>query len=462
MQKTINEYISKDLPNLKSAVNDAEAIATILEEQGNFNVKRIPNYKDENNHVRVHPTPDSKTEITLRRLTDEIRDFFNPQGEQIPEVALLFFAGHGLVNKEFGEYHNFLAPVNCDPEQEIWGYHLDNLQKLLKISPIKEKIVWLDACHSGALIRDFDSQSGTKWCLISAAPDHDVAGESQEQGVLTKALLKALNYQISDNKFVDSHAVVKNLEQIRTEDAITQQFTYKNSEQSILLTGQHLAVKDESLQGVCPYKGLLYFDYKGHDPLFYKGRAALTAQLLDMVKKQRFVAVLGASGSGKSSLVRAGLIHQLQTGHNISGHWQILPIMRPGATPLAELTAVVAQVDEKYSEHLLVVDQFEEVFTLCQDVEQPEAFFAQLLALTDLYVVVVMRSDFFGHCIAKPYAGLADKIKSNLFTITPMIARELKQAIEEPAAKVGFQVEGLLTLEIIKDIVDSSGNLPLF
>jgi tetratricopeptide (TPR) repeat protein len=455
----INEYFN--LKPLKSAANDADAIATILEEQGNFHVKRMPSYKDENNRMRVHPTPSHKKAITLRRLTDEIKHFFNPQGEQIPEVALLFFAGHGLWYEEFGKYHNFLATVDSEPEKEFWGYDLDKLQKSLKFSPIKEKIVWLDACHSGALIRDFESQKETKWCLISAAPDHDVAGENQQQGVLTAALLKALDYQQNKSTFIDSHTLVKHLEAIRKADAIAQQFTYKNSEQPILLTGQHLAVKDESLQGVCPYKGLLYFDFQGHDPLFYKGRTALTAQLLDHVKKQRFVAVLGASGSGKSSLVRAGLIYQLQTGHNISGYWQILPIIRPGATPLAELTAVVAKVEQNYSEHLLIIDQFEEVFTLCQDEKQREAFFEQLLALTDLYLVIVMRADFFAHCIAKPYGGLADKIKNNLFTITPMTVEELKQAIEEPAEKVGFRVQALLTLEIIKDIEDSPSNLPL-
>jgi tetratricopeptide (TPR) repeat protein len=455
----INQYYN--LKNLTSAVNDAEAIATILEAQGNFQVKKMPGYKDENDRVRVHPSPDSKKAMTLRRLTDEIKNFFNPQGEQIPEVALLFFAGHGLFYEEFGKYHNFLAAVNSDPEQEIWGYHLDKLQEALKHSPIKEKIVWLDACHSGALIRDFESQKDTKWCLISAAPDHDVAGETQEQGVLTTALLKALDYQQHQSTFIDSHALVNNLEAIRKTDGITQQFTYKNSELPILLTGQHLVIKDDRLQGVCPYKGLLYFDYQGHDPLFYKGRSALTAQLLDKVKKQRFVAVLGASGSGKSSLVRAGLIHQLQTGHHISGYWQILPIIRPGATPLAELTTVLAKIDQKYSEHLLIIDQFEEVFTRCKDKEQQEAFFAQLLTLTDLYLVIVMRSDFFGHCIAKPYAGLADKIKTHLFTMMPMTVEELKQAIEEPAAKVGFRVQDLLTLAMIKDIEGSPGNLPL-
>jgi len=153
----INEYWH--LKDLKSAVNDADAIATILEEQGNFNVKRMPNYTDDNNRMRVHPSPDSQKAMTLKKLTDEIKHFFNPQGEQIAEVALLFFAGHGLSYEEFGQYHHFLAAVNSEPEQEIWGYHLDKLQESLKFSPIKEKIVWLDACHSGALIRDFDYKS---------------------------------------------------------------------------------------------------------------------------------------------------------------------------------------------------------------------------------------------------------------------------------------------------------------
>jgi ABC-type nitrate/sulfonate/bicarbonate transport system ATPase subunit len=146
--------------------------------------------------------------------------------------------------------------------------------------------------------------------------------------------------------------------------------------------------------GICPYKGLEFFDLNDEDPKYFFGREALTNQLLDQVRTTSFMALVGASGNGKSSVLRAGLLHQLRLGRRIAGseQWQLL-MMRPDAQPMKNLATVFlpaegSQLDRaealgKAEELLkeggaglarliaaapaprvvLVVDQFEEVFT---------------------------------------------------------------------------------------------------
>ncbi len=358
----------------------------------------MPYYQSEQRQ-HVHPVPDSADAMDLKNLTQAIENFFNPAGKQYPDIALLFFAGHGLSQELFGDYESYLAAVNSNPDAEIWGYPVAKLQKLLKASPISRKIVWLDACYSGALTRDFPNLINSEYCLISAAPDHDVAKEKSQQGVLTKALLEALDTKNCEQKTVTSHDLVQKLEVISQRDNIQQMFTYKNSDQPLLLTGEHFIPTEETLK-ICPYKGLNYFDYTGDDPKLYFGRGKETERLLNLVINNRLVMVLGASGSGKSSLVRAGLVHKLQIGNLTSGSWHILPIIRPvnqaGDLPLNNLEQAKLQQKTKQN-NLLIVDQFEEIFTLVSDRDQQNQFFQYLFAQEKVYRVIVMRSDFFPH-----------------------------------------------------------------
>jgi energy-coupling factor transporter ATP-binding protein EcfA2 len=240
------------------------------------------------------------------------------------------------------------------------------------------------------------------------------------------------------------------------------------------------------LSDVCPYKGLQYFN----DAKYFYGRTALTEKLL-YVKKSNFLAVLGNSGSGKSSVVRAGLLHQLGE----SEQWKICSPITPAwqnQKPLENLAQLfvqpglstidsAAQFDKAYEfivkrgadglkrliaaieapRVVLVIDQFEEIFTRCEETER-QAFFDCLLgALTNnkLCLVIVMRADFHGKW-AK-YAELSQKIDANQVTVTDMASDELEQAIIEPAKKVGLGVERELVTHILKDMRSSHGKLPL-
>jgi WD40 repeat protein len=209
------------------------------------------------------------------------------------------------------------------------------------------------------------------------------------------------------------------------------------------------------------------------------------------------LAILGASGSGKSSVVRAGLLYQIQLGQRLSGseNWQI-KIFRPGEHPLqnlalAFLDSSLSDIDRasqfaKAEELLakggvglgqlinatssermvLVADQFEEAFTLCQDVSERQRFFECLLAAlthtgNKLCLVLTMRADFFGKCAEQEYSGLAQQIQQHLVTVTPMTRDELEQAITAPASKLGSQVQQELVQQIIADVESSPGSLPL-
>ncbi|WP_199316587.1 hypothetical protein [Chroococcidiopsis sp [FACHB-1243]] len=275
-----------------------------------------------------------------------------------------------------------------------------------------------------------------------------------------------------------------------------QNYLHANSGGEIILTGTKVELGDRIKGGICPYKGLQYFDCNDQDAQYFYGRTTLTDQLLEKVRQGNCLAVLGASGSGKSSVVRAGLLYQLKLGRRLSGSDRTsIHIFRPGDRPLQKLalefvdsqaSSVERAIQLAKAEELivrgaeglghlvtadpnrvvLVVDQFEEVFTLCQDNNERQRFLECILgALQPLdkkfCLVISMRADFFGKCAEQEYAGLAATIQEHLVTVTPMSESELEQAIIEPAKKVGLEVERELITEMIADVKDSPGSLPL-
>lgn len=259
----------------------------------------------------------------------------------------------------------------------------------------------------------------------------------------------------------------------------------------------------------CPYVGMRAFA-EDDWPVFF-GRTAWTSRLVERLRERiggpavgarrvrRLMGVLGPSGSGKSSLVLAGLLPALRQG-KISGSetWPIVTL-RPGshpleslAKPMADLLGVpgtdvgevvkmtAALVAHPESLHLLasrllkdapdrklvvVVDQFEEAFTVCATPELRDAFIACLLEAagrTDGSVVVVLtlRADFYGHCA--PYEELARELSEGHDLIGPMTDDELREAVEAPARHVGCEVEASLVDALVKDASqDRTGSLPL-
>ena len=252
--------------------------------------------------------------------------------------------------------------------------------------------------------------------------------------------------------------------------------------------------EDAPAAGLPPYKGLYYFDES--DAEWFFGREELTETLVDQVtngteSNQRFLAVVGASGSGKSSVVRAGLIPALRWRQPSSG-WPVY-VMTPTAHPLDVLAASLQGdakrgsslrkfVDElvrqphalsstfkKIAEDtsaahtLLVVDQFEELFTLCRSEAEQAAFVENLLTAAlqpdgVAIVIIVLRADFYAHCAR--FDLLRQALSKFQEYIGPMTSGELRRAIEEPAQHGHWEFESGLVELLLHDVGADPGHAP--
>ena len=228
-----------------------------------------------------------------------------------------------------------------------------------------------------------------------------------------------------------------------------------------------------SAEGICPFKGLASFEPVDADYFF--GRERLVAELVARLVGARFLGIVGPSGSGKSSVLRAGLLPALAEGVLPgSERWRRL-LLRPGERPLDELRRVlvsgardplVEALDALPANErlLLAVDQLEELFTACRS-EAERAAFADTLARAAAdpegraVVVVALRADFYGRFAA--YPGLAELLGANHVLVGPMQASELRRVVELPAGRVGLRVEPELADALVDDVEGEPGALPL-
>ncbi|MEH1879444.1 nSTAND1 domain-containing NTPase [Nostoc sp.] len=250
----------------------------------------------------------------------------------------------------------------------------------------------------------------------------------------------------------------------------------------------------------CPYRGLFHFG--PNDAEFFFGREIFIEELYSATKTKNFIPVLGASGSGKSSVVLAGLVPKLQK----TGHWQfthfrpgsdqdpfyslaeaLVPLYREdtdstdkmaqasklardlkdGTTPLLR---VFSSIQRKHPNHrlLLIADQFEEIYTLCNNQQIRRQFLDCLLASLETpasvsssatVLVTTMRADFLGNALS--YRPFADILQNADVKLGPMNREELTQVIEKPAQKLGVTFADGLVKRILNDVENQPGNLPL-
>lgn len=244
-------------------------------------------------------------------------------------------------------------------------------------------------------------------------------------------------------------------------------------------------------RGLCPYKGLAPFG--AADAALFSGRERLVASLVARLAVDRFLSVVGPSGSGKSSLVAAGLIPALTSGGLPGSQRWPCRIMRPGSNPMhalasvlaplldepapgvqsrleldpAELDGVVcAALDSSGSGErlVLVVDQFEEVFTACADAAARSRFIRVLVegpgsAASRLVVAVVIRADYYGSCAE--HVELARLLGHSQVIVPAMTDAELRRAVLEPALRGGLTVEDGLADAVVADAAGEPGALPL-
>lgn len=240
--------------------------------------------------------------------------------------------------------------------------------------------------------------------------------------------------------------------------------------------------------GEPPFMGLKYFD-TGDAALFF-GRESTTSHLIERLRHEDFLAVVGASGSGKSSIVRAGLIPALR------GAWRI-HALTPTAHPLQALAAALTRDTESVTAEaaladdlardsrslqlflrrqesaltiqpsairhpLLVLDQFEEVFTQCRQEDVRRAYIENLLHATREHaatVILTLRADFYA--ALADYGELRDAVAQHQEYIGPMTREELRRAIEEPAKQNGWGFDAGLVDLILHDVGQEPGALPL-
>jgi hypothetical protein len=249
---------------------------------------------------------------------------------------------------------------------------------------------------------------------------------------------------------------------------------------------------------ICPYQGLYHFNPENAEYFF--GREVFVEELFQYTENRNFIPVLGASGSGKSSVILAGLVPKLVQ----AGHWQfthfrpgkdpflalaqaLVPLYEPNldktdgmaaarklsgyfqdnTVPLSDVFSTI-QRNHPNNRVLLIADQFEELYTLCKDEKIRRQFldtllqtFRTLAEQSSLSTVLVgtMRADFLGNALS--YRPVADVLQKGNIMLGPMNENELRDVIEKPAQKLGVSLESGLVERILDDVDKQPGNLPL-
>ena len=216
---------------------------------------------------------------------------------------------------------------------------------------------------------------------------------------------------------------------------------------------------------VCPFKGLASYDMS--DAPYFFGRERLVSEMVARLVGSSLLGVIGPSGSGKSSAVRAGLLPALAGGVlPDSESWRRV-LLRPGEHPLDTLKRAFGTDDLAHLEPdarvLLAVDQFEETFTACREEAERAAFMDALAGAAEradgrILVVLALRADYYGACAAHP--RLSRLLGASQVLVGPMQRAELERAIELPARKADLVVEPELVTRLVEDVGRPAGRAP--
>ncbi|MEH2121918.1 caspase family protein [Nostoc sp.] len=469
--------------NLPKAVNDAEHIAQLLREQGRFDVQPLPGKLIESEN-RWQITPDKK--LTGKELGQALRIFLLEKAKGAE--ALIYFAGHGFEAPSLtGEAKGYLATSDCNKDGQ-YAIAFDDFNTLISKSQLSSLVVLLDCCYAGSLLERSFINSGFSvfnskqdYCLITASRAFERAREDAEGGIFTKAVIKGLSEDKADETTGEVNANDLMSFVSRELKGSGQEAIYMGGGRSIPLVWysakNQVAVAVVSEES--PYRGLQAFD-KEHAKFFF-GRQKVVSLIQQKLTQANFIPIIGASGSGKSSVVRAGLIPVLE-----KNGWRILEPILPGVQPLAELKRAFTQLFERTeireisalidteglspvisrltgSERcLLVVDQFEEIFTLGSQEEERQRFIELLTQVSEgrLAIVTTMRADFLEYCLN--YKSLTQLIQEQAVYMPPLLGAELEEAIASPANLQGYQLERGLLGTIQQEVVgQEKGCLPL-
>ena len=442
------------------------ALSQVLQSAGDFNLRYFPQTKE--------PWSQVKSAITtcLNAQSDSQLDIY---------TALLYLRGE-VETTDTGE--SWLVLQDGIRLSRFW------LKKVLQNSRATQQIVILDCPGENSLVdwvEDLQLQTDRGQCLIAAnAP---LSHSQQFAEIVLKTLQSAKN-----GGELPVAAWISKLQMALAGTGIVPQIWLSGTQGVIELLTAKKAIAERQIfdLGICPYMGLQAFNEASSE--YFYGRESLVQKLLNHVSHKPTMAVVGASGSGKSSAVQAGLMAQLRQGKQIPGseYWW-LGCFRPGSQPIKALAKVLSDIQERKLQAqqqlqvegllyqgvegfvqllrtrvepivVLIIDQFEELFTLACDNER-QKFIELILGAVKhagdrFKLVLTIRADFVGACLEN--AELSQILQKDTILVPPYLTEaDYRRAIIKPAEQVGLQVESGLVEVLLQDLDRSSGDLPL-
>lgn len=472
----INDY--KFVPQLKTAVNDAIRLGKILE----------------NDHFHTVHT------VCINPTADELRAFLLGMKTVVGEhdSALFYFAGHGIALEDDKGMNGYIVPTDAQVNDGNTLIPMTFLQDCFDALPCRHFLLILDCCFAGSIRwattqRDVDNLFLPKriykerferylmdkaWQVLASASHNQKAFDSlkgfknerdregDEHSPFALALYEALSGKgdivptdggdgiitatelyLYLREQVELPTLAVNM-RLRQTPAI---FTMpKHDKGEFIFFAPNHRLNLPPIPKSNPFKGLQSFNETDKE-LFY-GRDRVIKQLLDRVMEQSLTVVSGASGTGKSSVVKAGLIPQLR-----EKNYRVLPVIRPTQKPLDVLASL--ELPEHKVKTVLVIDQFEELLTQSNEGDRQE--FLKILRgyiAEGLMVIVTVRSDFEPQFETDNWA----EWHSGRFIVPPFTVDELREVIVRPTVQEVLQFDKpQLIDQILQEVVQSPGALPL-
>jgi WD40 repeat protein/energy-coupling factor transporter ATP-binding protein EcfA2 len=466
-----NQFPLKSLSRTKG---DAEAIAALLKRHGNF--------------VEVKPLIGT---VTQQQLELTFENLLHKQAER--NEVMIYYTGHGFpLVESFGKQRVYLAPSDCKIQirdgqvvEQQRGIPLESLNDLIRAANLSNLVMLLECCHSGSVLENrlvretMTAFTETDYFLIAACRDFEQAYalKNASHSIFTTALLQGLTEEKNDRGQVTTGKLFDFISG-QLQGSGQEPFYLGGGRSLTLVNYQPVAPEIVTIDEANPYQGLLAFTPE--TTKFFFGRDRVVQDLVRELSQSSFVPLMGASGSGKSSVVQAGLIPRLE-----EMGWRVLKPMKPGAEPIYELKRSFNEVFDrkKHNEiyrlideaglprivdrlpnqkHLLVIDQFEEVFTLSSARAKQRQFIEKLMGLKvggRLAIVATMRSDFLEAWQA--HRDLVEVAQANVVLMPPLEGEELREAIVRPAQIQGYAFEAELEALILEDVAEEENCLPL-
>lgn len=483
-----------ELPTLSTPISDVLAVAQVLQH---------PAHGYEVHQPLLNPTFAQLTDF-LHRLPEQIGP-----NDQI----LLYFAGHGIAqesNNDEDHPEGYLLPTDASRTGRRNFLAMRDFQQALEALPCRHLLLVLDCCFAGAF-RWMQPTRAANWDMLPKSIDQlrfEYYAQDRAWQVLTSA---AYNQQALD--VTERHALGNRERGREAHSPFAYHFVRALEGEADTVRGPHrdglitatevyLYVQqglERELRGTLrqspaffplprhrhgeylflspqcalnlptykeennPYKGLRSYETADHDHFY--GRDAVVQEMLKRLGEQHFLVVSGASGTGKSSVVKAGLLPALSaTGY------RLLPVIRPGEHPMSSLMTMLdcsltAIEKDVFHNTVLVIDQFEEVVTRCEEPTEQEAFLKQLASwaveppASGFRLILTVRTDFEPHFSDGSLGGYWSAAR---YVVPPLSSVQLREIIVQPIVQRALTFEPPeLADDIRREIEQAPGALPL-